>query len=184
MILWTLCCNLNMIRLFHTSLNNWRIHSIREHRADLGLWTSLKWSDMLLFLWKISNPQLWYWRRKQANETNVHHKLLATKTITSKSIYTASNYFNDSINNHFPLARNTPLVLSILLLFVQKKRENVLRRLLFKGRQTNELEPKTGSDVEFYCSYWKAFCGQLKGMDFRFQPGPIDNPGFLLVTVV
>lgn len=67
----------------------------------------------------------------------MHHKPLATKTITSKSSYTASNYFNDSINNHFPLARNNPLVLSVLLLFDRKKKENVLRVLLFKGRQTN-----------------------------------------------
>lgn len=141
--------NLNVIRRFQTSLYNWLIHSIRERQTDLGLWTSFKWSDILLFLQKMSNPQLWYWRHKQANKTNVHHKPLATKTITSKSIYTASNYFNDSINNHFLLARNTPIVLSVLLLFDRKKRENILRMLLFKGRQTNQIDSKTGSGVGF-----------------------------------
>lgn len=72
----------------------------------------------------------------------MHHKPLAPKTITSNSIYTASNYFNDSINNHFALARNSPLVFSILLSFDGKEEENVLRMLLFKGRQTNELKQR------------------------------------------
>lgn len=172
--------NLPLIRWFQSSLCDWLVHSVCEHQPDLGLWTSF---DILLFLQKMNNPQLWYWRRKQANKTNVHHKPLAAKTITSKSIYTASNYFNDSINNHFLLARNTPPVLSVLLLFGWKKGENLLRPLLFKGRQTNERQAQTGSDVGFYHSCWKASSGEpvsWRAWISVLSPGRSISLGFFL----
>lgn len=186
-LFWWYCrhyaANLNAIRRFRAAyVTDW---STASWTSDwFGLWSSFKLSDILLFSQKMSNPQLWYWRLKQANKTNVHHKPLATKTITSKSIYTASNYFNDSINNHFPQPRNTPLVLSILLL--TEKREK-----MFWGCYSSRADKQTRTKDRKWCGilllilesflWWTS---QLKGMDFCFQPGPIDEPGFLLVTVV
>lgn len=108
---------LSLWTLYYTSdhdqmvFDPWLIYNIRIS----GWFGSL---DLILMVWraaftqKMTNSQLWYWRHKQANKTNAHHKPPATKTITSKSIWTASNYFNDAINNHFPQDGNIPIVLS------------------------------------------------------------------------